>query len=169
MTGTPCRSVTCGATRAAAPADRARTVAVGDPRRHCAPDTSRARLRCAWRRLAVLATCRLPCPASRDDVLYERDQNFLARLAPSSVAEHDRHVFVEVEGATYRVGAVRLLAVEAVHRDDMRCAVALEIVQRGIALGEPTCVGEDDGTERPKRQLVPDKVEPFLPRRSEQV
>src|ERR1700761_4777918 len=59
--------------------------------------------------------------------------------------------------------------VEDIERDDEWYFPALEVVDRGEAIGQPARVGEHHRAERAKRELVPHEPEPLLPGRAEQV
>ncbi len=64
---------------------------------------------------------------------------------------------------------VLLLAVEEVHGHDERHAVALHVVDRREAVGQPAGVDEDDGADGPSHQVVPHELEPVLAGGAEQV
>ena len=102
-------------------------------------------------------------------VLDERDQHVLDRAAVAGVAQHDRHVGVEVQGPADRVGAVLLHAVEAVDRDEERGAAPLEVVHRREAVGQPPGVRQHDRAEGAQGKLVPQEPEPVLPRGTEEI
>lgn len=105
----------------------------------------------------------------RHDVLDQRDQHILDRAPIPRIAEHDRHVRVEVQRLGDLRRTVLLHAVEAVHRDQERGGAALEVVHRRETVGQPAGVGQHHRPERAQRQLVPQEPEPVLARRAEQV
>ncbi len=66
-------------------------------------------------------------------------------------------------------GVVRRDAVEEVHRDDEGQPRRLEVVDRREAVLDPAGVDEDDATDRPLHELVPEEPEPVLTGRAEEV
>nr|BFE65467.1 hypothetical protein GCM10020063_099930 [Dactylosporangium thailandense] len=105
----------------------------------------------------------------RHDVLDQRDQHVLDRAPVPRVAEHDRHVRVQVQRLGDLRRAVLLHPVEAVHRDQERRGAALEVVHRREAVVQPARVGQHHRPEGTQRQLVPQEPEAVLARGAEQV
>jgi hypothetical protein len=102
-------------------------------------------------------------------VFHQRYQGLFSRFPGAGVAHDDRQPGIEVERHADILRVVPPGAIEAVECHDERDLAALEVVNRGEAIGQPPRVGKHYRAERPDGEFIPHEPEPFLPGCPEQV